>query len=1401
MATQGQVKKIYRLETIGYDGLHKQFSTLSDDLLKIKKLIIELQGKKLGLSGDDLTKVNQQIIAAVESEAKLKTQIDATNESAKTSINTYFELNKAYQAAKKNAQDLAVSHGIESKEALEAAAAAEVYKQKLIEINNLVKQGGKPLAPVIPLTPNAPVAAPIESVTNLGGVNSADLEKTGVVITDLEAKEAALANEAVAMGQAHLEAAQDIKASGAEISAITTKYEQYTGSIRQNIIAQIENNNQLAANRAAQKEIQTTINAQGFASETQVQKLSALKEEEQLLIESNKALTVTIRNQTKEFLAAEGSIDEMQAQLNQLQQTYEQLSATEKASPFGKELKAEIDVLEPKVKSLEAELGKFSRNVGNYPTLFGGAFKVLEREIDAVQGKLVSGNFGGQELANLTAQEQVLTNATKILGQQFASTAAQQAAFKEQGRLLAQTFGTDSAVFKNFSAQVAIANTELKKTDQALSATGKTGTSVFQKLYGGLRQIANFIPGIGISGIVLLLLTPLESLATSLFDVGKKSKDAAFELLSFKEQVKLTNSVLDEAKDSYVKAFTEVNILKKEIQAAKDGFISKEEALKHYNETIGKTTGQVKSLDEAEQALTKNAEAYIQFTLLKAAANVALGKAADNAFKIQENINEGISRADISVDDQQRAVAATIKLQQEAEEAVKSGNLKRAKELQDQINKLALQAVNPEFTAQKKFEKIADDLFKKAKEISDQFKFDFFEGKGTKNNPFADQLKLIDAIRAQEIAIENKRVNQIQKLRQLTFDEEQQHLKNLEQINVTALDKKVSLYNKREGQLLLTKKKLTAEEKKDRAEFSEQITAIELDTSRKINDIEKKRFDQQVKNIQSQFDTNISQINIVKQKVIEDVNATATEKANAQLTADEKELEERKKFFISILFLNEQYNTEALRKAKEAIEKQNSEIIKDRKQVTEATIKDIQENGQKEIQATQIRYGLIRNEILTNDKITSKKREEQLKNLAAAEERTILAIELKTLQAQFEITKNLFALGLITEEAFLDAQQKFVDKANELQKGILSATTSTVDKVKKSVGGLADAVSNGLKNLFNIDEATAEGQQLAGAVGKIVAESFDLAQQAMNDYFDAEQERIQKSLELNLQRLDMEEEQVKARATSTAEIASIEKEYAAKKRIEEQKAHEQLKKSKRSEAKIAFAVELANIWAAAMQYPFPADLIIGGVLSGLAAARLSLRLNQIERETFEKGGVVEKKKSYFSRATNTVKNFFVGGKVAPTRTGGEIIGPSHKEGGVPFNYEAQGKELMIINKISAQDSRIRTITGTNRQIASKINELGGGVSFSSGAKMTKHFEVGGYLGTNLQPPVFTPSSSATINQQANVSDDRFDELITAVKDHQKATDDRIDRMQVVVVSKEITSKQKKDQQYSQVGTL
>lgn len=146
------------------------------------------------------------------------------------------------------------------------------------------------------------------------------------------------------------------------------------------------------------------------------------------------------------------------------------------------------------------------------------------------------------------------------------------------------------------------------------------------KVWGALRQVANILPGVGIAGLLAFAIDPLMEYLKGLDLFRAKVTQA---------KVAQEDMAKALAGSEYAKAVTNVNELRINIDLAKQGLISKESVLKQYNDTIGKTTGQVKTLDQAEQDLNKNADAFIKVTLLKAAAQVALESAAKSAYEAE----------------------------------------------------------------------------------------------------------------------------------------------------------------------------------------------------------------------------------------------------------------------------------------------------------------------------------------------------------------------------------------------------------------------------------------------------------------------------------------------------------------------------------------------------------------------------------------------------------------------------------------------------------------------------------------------------------------------------------------------------------------------------------------------
>lgn len=319
--------------------------------------------------------------------------------------------------------------------------------------------------------------------------------------------------------------------------------------------------------------------------------------------------------------------------------------------------------------------------------VIGADIKELQTELAKAGGvteqfaaKTVAGNqqIGG----SFTAMAQSGQKSIFILKESLKELQAQAFTEKDVGKI------------RTYNAAIASTQGEIKKLEKtgasSFGAIGSAATGAFSQL----RNLAYILPGIGIAGIFSAIIEGAIAAGSALFDLSggiDKTKQAQDAL----------NTVLSGASSQYVKAVTDVNNLRIAFDQAKTGIITKEEALKLYNDTIGKTTGYVKNLDEAERALAANASAYVQFTLYKAAANTALQESAKKAFEAmvaQRNVQEVISKREFKTGffgknaaDQREEAALEFQKQQKDAETAQQLFLDIQKEFQDKAEALAKQ--------------------------------------------------------------------------------------------------------------------------------------------------------------------------------------------------------------------------------------------------------------------------------------------------------------------------------------------------------------------------------------------------------------------------------------------------------------------------------------------------------------------------------------------------------------------------------------------------------------------------------------------------------------------------------------------------------------------------------------
>lgn len=249
---------------------------------------------------------------------------------------------------------------------------------------------------------------------------------------------------------------------------------------------------------------------------------------------------------------------------------------------------------------------------------------------DKAQGKAAN---SATALSKSTTSVTVNTN-TSIVAMDRAQKSIDQLKLKLESYRLVASKATDPKILTDYNGRIQqterqigqLTNVGKKGFDEFGNAIKNSG-NVAQRTFGVVRQLAYIIPGLGIAGIFALAIDPIVAMLKSLDLFSQKLSKSTTEAKTLGQAF---------ASSEYSAAVKNVSELAINIDLAQEGLLRKDDVLKQYNDTIGKTTGQVTSLDEAEKALVQNGDAYIKMTLLKAAAQLALDEAAKKVFEAEQ---------------------------------------------------------------------------------------------------------------------------------------------------------------------------------------------------------------------------------------------------------------------------------------------------------------------------------------------------------------------------------------------------------------------------------------------------------------------------------------------------------------------------------------------------------------------------------------------------------------------------------------------------------------------------------------------------------------------------------------------------------------------------------------------
>ena len=182
------------------------------------------------------------------------------------------------------------------------------------------------------------------------------------------------------------------------------------------------------------------------------------------------------------------------------------------------------------------------------------------------------------------------------------------------------TFGANSqqveeALLKVQSAMALAQGAQgLKEASNSFKALGASASSAFSSMSSGAKAFA--VTGIGalIAGVALLV-TNFDKLQ-GLFD--KTS-----------ERQKVLNSTMDAYASGAGEAKMQTDKVALAFEQAKKGVISKQEALKTYNDELGSTMGKQTDINAAEENFVKKSKAYTDAAALRAQAQAVMKLAAD----------------------------------------------------------------------------------------------------------------------------------------------------------------------------------------------------------------------------------------------------------------------------------------------------------------------------------------------------------------------------------------------------------------------------------------------------------------------------------------------------------------------------------------------------------------------------------------------------------------------------------------------------------------------------------------------------------------------------------------------------------------------------------------------------
>lgn len=340
---------------------------------------------------------------------------------------------------------------------------------------------------------------------------------------------------------------------------------------------------------------------------------------------------------TKALLAAEGSYTEMSQTLGQLRNAYRQLNKEQREGAFGTEMLNNIRRMDKELKAIDASMGNFQRNVGNYASAAEG-FTPLKFQVQQL----------ARELPSLTMS-------------------------------LQQFFMAISNNLPMFADEL----TRAREANKALKSEGKATIPVFKQLLSSLFSWQTAI----VVGITVLTAFGKEigNFVKGLFSIKSPAEEAAEAIEKLNKSVEYLNDKAEKANTKSLLKYTEA------IREAKGDIESLSSAQRAYREELMKTEYErsKKALEDAYEAEKVAYAAYVkeqneETTKSLKEAQDAVRKArkdfAQSQYEIEKSKSDAIVEANKQEQERQKELDKTAKAAEKAAEEER----KRAEAFRDE---------------------------------------------------------------------------------------------------------------------------------------------------------------------------------------------------------------------------------------------------------------------------------------------------------------------------------------------------------------------------------------------------------------------------------------------------------------------------------------------------------------------------------------------------------------------------------------------------------------------------------------------------------------------------------------------------------------------------------------------